>query len=291
MFRQNNADRQNYSQNDAQNDEPDKKRQKYGLHSNFKLSSNSVLDSDTSWRDDRQQRFKFMTARLDFTAEYLHSNLSTQQKDHAIREAKEIFCDLNALMSHLVDIRIISLRSDTIRNVVTNVVSVRVRPDFATMLYYEEFQDLLATDAMQLKEPNLLFAFMISTQLEPIVTIVAVHTNCGKLINLHASHFSRLQTAIQNFKQKFGLQDELYAYTPYVERQTKSWHSKHWHLKMRIPTDMLLRYFPSSSILIKNRTTLDNIKKCLEPINYNFELQPMTHWKEIENDVFNDLQR
>jgi len=275
MFKQKNADRENY----AQNNEPDRKRQKYG--------SNSVLDSGSSWRDQRQQRFNFMTARLEFTAEYLHANLTTQQREHAIREAKEIFFDLNALMSHLVDIRIISLRSDTI----TNVVSVRVRPDFATMLYHEEFQDLLAADEMQLKEPNLLFAFMISTQLEPIVTIVAVHTSSGKLINLHASHFNRLQTAIKNFKQKFGLQDELYAYTPYVERRTKSWHSKHWHLKMRIPTDMLLRYFPASSILIKNRTKLEKIKTCLEPINYNFGQQPMMHWKEIENDVFNDLER
>lgn len=281
MLKKKNVEKEKY----AQNDEPDQKRQKKVLHSDFNSGSSSV-NFGLGCRDERPNRFNFMTARLEFTAKYLHVSLTTQQREHAIREAKEIFCDLHALMSHLVDIRIISLRSD----IITNVVSVRVRPDFATMLYYEEYNDLLATDEMRLEEPNMLFAFMISTQLEPIVTIVAVHTNSGKLINLHTSHFNRLQSAIKNFKKKFGLQDELYAYTPYAERQTKSWHSKHWHLKIRIPTDMLIQYLPASSILIENRTKLDNIKKCLEPIHYNFQLQPMMKWKEIENDVFSDLQ-
>lgn len=281
MSKQKNTDSEKY----VQNNEPYPKRHKNVSHSELHFDFNS----GSNLGDERQTRFEFMTARLEFTAKYLHANLTTQQREHAIGEAKEIFFDLHALMSHLVDIRIISLRGNTITNV-TNVISVRVRPDFATMLYFEEYHDLLDADKMQLTEPNLLFAFMLSTQLEPIVTIVAVHTSSGKLINLHTSHFNRLQTAIANFKKKFGLQDELYAYTPYIERRTKSWHSKHWHLKMRIPTDMLLQYFPASSILIKNRTNLNNVKNCLEPINYNFALQPMMKWKEIENDVWGDLQ-
>jgi hypothetical protein len=82
---------------------------------------------------------------------------------------------------------------------------------------------------------ELLFCFLASDQLEPIVVLVAVHPELGRLEQLAPAHVPALETDIQQFKTRFGLKDETYAYTCLSDRRAaSSGHSRHFHLKIRI---------------------------------------------------------
>lgn len=194
----------------------------------------------------------------------------------AVQEAREIFEDINQTMVQLVDIKIITLRNDVLKN----IVSIRIRPEFSTMIFSKQ---------VHTEHSSILFAFMLSTQLEPVVTVVAVTPTAGRVQNLRVNQFSLLLDALQAFKDKFKLQNEKYAYTESRERLTKSWHSKHWHLRIRISTDMLIHMQPASQVLIPTRVAINDLIKCLEPIEFNFCHQEMFDWKHIQSKLEKDL--
>ena len=68
---------------------------------------------------------------------------------------------------------------------------------------------------------------------------------------------------------------------------------RHFHLKIRIPTEMYLRVFPAAQVLGDNhacvRQLLQPFKQLWEPLAFRFETQPLFPWSItrllIESDV------
>jgi hypothetical protein len=137
----------------------------------------------------------------------------------------------------------------------------------------------------QLYDADLMYCFMASSELEPVVVVVLVDGDHGRLVQLTRSHFDLLETALQQFRVRFGLQGETYSYTPLKGRQTCSWHSRHFHLKIRIPTEMYLRVFPAMQVLGNNhackRGALESYKQLWEPLRYKFELKTQMPWHDM----------
>jgi len=94
--------------------------------------------------------------------------------------------------------------------------------------------------------PITMICFMASEQLEPLMIVVVLHKDTGKLVNLGLEQVKYLNlTAIDQFKAKYGLSAESYAYTTFQHRNALKQHSRHFHLKIRIPTAMYsVKYFP-----------------------------------------------
>ncbi len=108
---------------------------------------------------------------------------------------------------------------------------------------------------------NLRFCFLVSDKLEPYMIIVALSPAHGKLLRLTKRQIDDCYTAIVAFKQRFGVDNESYHYTPCAEREQADAavaagmsreakaHSTHWHLKMRIATGMYKQQFPILQLL------------------------------------------
>ena len=103
-----------------------------------------------------------------------------------------------------------------------------------------------------------------------------------------------LETVLQPFCVRFGLKGETYSYTPLQARLGCSWHSRHFHLKIRIPTEMYLRIFPAMQVLGGNlackRIVLEPFKKMWEPMQYKFQLKAQLPWAGIRAVVLADVQ-
>jgi len=130
---------------------------------------------------------------------------------------------------------------------------------------------------------ELMFCFMASEQLEPIVVLVVVHREHGRLERLEPAYMPLLDTAVQQFTRRFGIANETYAYTCLKDRlSASSLHSRHFHLKIRIPTEMYLRVFPASQVLGNNhaclRKALEPFKQQWEPLAFRFETQLLYPW-------------
>jgi hypothetical protein len=100
--------------------------------------------------------------------------------------------------------------------------------------------------------------------------------------------------AIKQFKCRFRLDGESYAYTCLKERLGASCHSRHFHLKIRIPTEMYLRVFPAMQVLGGNiackRNVLNPFKERWEPLAYKFSAQSMFPWDLTRLLVLSDIK-
>jgi hypothetical protein len=126
-----------------------------------------------------------------------------------------------------------------------------------------------------------MFCFMASDQLEPIIVAVVVHPELGRLQYIKDMQLQQLEVAIGQLKHLFKLDGETYAYTGAKERLAGSWHSRHFHLKIRIPTEMYLQIFPAMQVLARKRHLLEPLKRKWEPLAYKFESQPTAPWPEV----------
>jgi hypothetical protein len=168
----------------------------------------------------------------------------------------------------------------------TNHVNLRVAAPYTTMLHHERVSTPSGDEVG--------FCFLVSEQLEPIVIVVAVHGRLGRLERLEPALVTALEVAIQQFKTRFGLQNESYAYTCLRDRQAAaSCHSRHFHLKIRIPTEMYLRLFPAAQVLGNNvaclRRALQPFKQRWEPLAYKFSAQSMFPWDLTRLLVLSDI--
>jgi hypothetical protein len=138
-----------------------------------------------------------------------------------------------------------------------------------------------------------MFCFMASSELEPVVVVVLLDGDHGRLVQLTRVHFDFLETALQQFPVRFGLMGETYSYTSFQARETCSWHSSHFHLKIRVPTEMYLRIFPAMQVLGNNlvckRRAIDSFKQLWEPLQYKFELKTQKPWHVIRELVLADV--
>ena len=189
------------------------------------------------------------------------------------------------MLAQILDVRIITTRRvEAGAETLSNHVNLRVHASFATMLHHERALD---------GDEELMFCFMASEQLEPLVVVVAVHARLGKLETLSLQQLQLLEAAIKQFKCRFRLDGESYAYTCLKERLGASCHSRHFHLKIRIPTEMYLRVFPAMQVLGGNlackRNVLNPFKERWEPLAYKFSAQSMFPWDLTRLLVLSDI--
>lgn len=143
-----------------------------------------------------------------------------------------------------------------------NFINIRVSPNYQTMLYFER------TDGH-------LYCFFLSDKFEPYIIITVLHEARGhRLPQIEREHMGPLFTAVSHFKRKYGIKGETYHYTGTGERrETEAFgvhssakaHSAHFHVKMRVSTEMLIHRMPIYGML-----KLHNLVQNFEPIQYNF---------------------
>ena len=235
---------------------------------------------------------QFISKNLTFKAEYLFHPLSQQDRRLAAQEARAVVANSNACFSQLLDINVISIPFATghatgDKNMYENKIVLRCRPDFASMIFHEHAIERIHTEQ---KEPEeYLFCFMLSDKIEPVVTVVVIDSKKGKLLMITESQVEQLQVALTQFRIQFGLVGELYSYTSTEERTANALHSRHFHLRVRIPSVMYFKYFPAVQTLHRVKTSFDAFVKEWEPLTHNFSLHRFNTWHEVRQDILRDI--
>jgi hypothetical protein len=219
-----------------------------------------------------------------------HEELSPVARQRAQAEARAVVRRVDPLIEKTLDVRIITTYRETSAGpVLHNHVNLRVAHEYSSMIHHERgFISGISGNE------EVMFCFMASCELEPVVVLVVLDGDCGRLVHLTRAHFNLLETVLQQFRVRFGLKGETYSYTPLQARLGCSWHSRHFHLKIRIPTEMYLRIFPAMQVLGGNhackRIVLEPFKKMWEPMQYKFQLKAQLPWPGIRAVVLADVQ-
>ena len=211
---------------------------------------------------------------LEILSSFKYATLDRLVRTQIQEQALQVLRNKNAFWPYLFDTRVVSTFDEN-GIFQANHINVRSRPEFTTMLHHE-----LGRDTM--------FCFMASEQLEPVVIVVVLRKSEGKIINLQIHDMEELGVAIQQFKVKYGLGMESYAYTSYEERARLQQHSRHFHLKIRIPTAMYLEIFPMMRTVGRTREQIQNVIPAMEPFNYKFNKQAMGSWQSVKDSMLKD---
>ena len=257
------------------------------LHPSSNAPHAAHATAPASPRDDRDQRL--VSDALQLLPAFRHAELAPAGRRAAAQQAAAVVRAADPLLAQLLDVRVVTTRRGAD---LTNHVNLRVAAPFATMLHHERARGSAGAGGRASDE--LLFCFVASEQLEPIVVVVAVHPELGRLERLEPAHVPALETAVQQFKTRFGLKDETYAYTCLKDRlAAASCHSRHFHLKIRIPTEMYLRVFPAAQVLGNNhaclRSALEPFKQRWEPLAFRFLTQELFPWTIVRLLVLSDV--
>jgi hypothetical protein len=228
---------------------------------------------------------RLVSDALQLLPAFRHSELSPAGRRAAAAQAVALVRAADPLLAHILDVRVITTRRESTEHEITNHVNMRVAAPYATMLHHER----AGSGASEL-----LFCFMASEQLEPLVVLVVLDSETGRLERLQPAHVPLLETALAQFKNRFGLKDESYAYTCLSDRlAAASSHSRHFHLKIRIPTEMYLRVFPAAQVLGGNyackRSALEPFKQRWEPLAYRFQTQQLFPWTIVRLLILGDI--
>jgi hypothetical protein len=234
-----------------------------------------------SKRQRAAENGSMVSSTLELLEPYKTNELSPVDRQRCASEARTVVRQVDRVLEKMLDVRIITTQKE---GSIHNHVNLRVSGEFASMVHHER---------AQLRDADIMYCFMASCELEPVVVLVLLDGDHGRLVQLTRSHFELLETALQQFRVRFGLQGETYSYTPLQARQTCSWHSRHFHLKIRVPTEMYLSVFPAMQVLGNNhacrRGALESFKQLWEPLRYKFELKTQVPWGNIAELVLADV--
>lgn len=234
----------------------------------------------------REEHECMVSSALRLVGAFENEELSPAARQRAQEEARAAVRRVDKLLEKILDVRIITTRRETSTGIVLhNHVNLRVAHEFSSMVHHER--------AAVPGHGEVMFCFMTSCELEPVVVLVVLEGDSGRLVKITRPHFDLLETALRQFCLRFKLQGETYSYTPLTARLACSWHSRHFHLKIRIPTEMYLRIFPAMQVLGDNhackRSMLELYKNMWEPIQYKFQLKAQQPWESIREEVLSDL--
>mmetsp|Transcript_45404 Transcript_45404/g.120792 ORF Transcript_45404/g.120792 Transcript_45404/m.120792 type:complete len:246 (+) Transcript_45404:60-797(+) len=207
------------------------------------------------------------------------NQLDRAAEEQIKREALQVLGALDPILQHIMDIKLV-------RNERRNLINVRIKSDYTTLLF-------------QHQEQGVHNCFFLSDKLEPFITITVVHPARGKLNRLTSLQLDGLNSAVRRFKDKYGITGDTYHYTTLGERgktdelsssgqvrgASRS-HSSHFHLKMRVATDMYKDRFPVLQLI-----NLDALRVKADPVRYQFSRDTKT-WEEVwplmQQDVVDD---
>jgi hypothetical protein len=226
---------------------------------------------------------QYVSQTLELLPPYSTSALNAAARARSSEQARAILRAEDPLLEQLLQVRTITTRRHTDNGTACqNHINVRFSDSYSTMVHHER--------AGSTPGEAVLFCFMASTQLEPIVVVVVVHPERGRLVHITETQFTQLEVALDQFKTLFELEGETYAYTAGQERQGGCEHSQHFHLKIRIPTEMYLEIFPAMRVLARTRHLLQPYKRLWEPLAYKFEKQPTAPWPAVRPLVRADIR-
>ena len=218
-------------------------------------------------QNEIRNEIRYVSRQLKMIPPYDSTILTIQQRKEAVMQARQILQEIDSFWIHVYEIRVITVYDDEgADQKPKNCINLRTKPDFVSMIYHERIGTC--------PEDEVVFCFMASDQLEPIITVVVLNAEQGKLVEISRTQVDWLQDTLNNFKSKYGLSGERFAYTPIKYRVKSKMHSKHFHVKIRIPTDMYIEVFPSFRMLAGSRSDLQMRLFQLEPIEYAFSRQP-----------------
>jgi hypothetical protein len=225
---------------------------------------------------------QYVSQQLQFLPPYDTCALSPAARRCASEQARAIVRAEDPLLEQLMQVRAITTRRQTDGvTVLENHVNMRFSQDYCTMVHHER--------AVLPARGAVMFCFMASNQLEPIVVVVVVHPELGRLVDISEAQLLQLEVALDQFRKRFQLEGETYAYTGVDERLRGSLHSQHFHLKIRIPTEMYLQIFPAMRVLAPKRHMLEPCKRLWEPLAYKFERQPTAPWPAVRRLLRADI--
>ena len=199
--------------------------------------------------------------QLKLTAEPLTRDVQRE----LCHEARDRLSEVDPMLAQVAEITIV-------RNQRKNFLNIRIRKDYISMLFSTQ-------------KEGVHYCFFLPDKLEPFVTITAVHPTDGKLQRLDTAQAECLNSAIQEFKAKFGIHSESYHYTSLTERQetdqyargggvgaSMKAHSSHFHLKMRVATGMCKERMP-----VLRMFDLDKARQMLEPVRYTYSRETISY--------------
>ena len=201
--------------------------------------------------------------------------LSEDTKRKIQRQALERLSVHDPMLRHMMEIKVVC-------NQRRNFVNILVKREYVTLCHKDVFEEVR-------------YCFFLSDKIEPYVIITAVDPSSGRLGTLTQQQIDHLSQSVANFKVRFGISGESYHYTGLSERQetdqfvasggasraTKS-HSSHFHLKMRIATEMYKSKLPVMTLF-----DLNALRTNLEPVRYNFSRECMS-WDDTLATLLKD---
>jgi hypothetical protein len=225
------------------------------------------------WPTNASPAIQYVSPELQLLPPHNSTALTPAARHLTQEQACTVVSAEDPLLEQLLEVRIITTHRPAEASPLSNHVSLRIGKEYGTMVYHER--------AGRSPAEAVMFCFMASDQLEPIIVVVFVHPELGRLQYITDTQLQQLEVAIWQFKGHFKLEGETYAYTGAKERLAGSWHSRHFHLKIRIPTEMYLQIFPDMQVLARKRHLLEPFKHKWEPLAYKFESQSTAPWPEV----------
>lgn len=218
---------------------------------------------------------QYVSPSLQLHAPFSTTPMGQQARVLAAEQAAHILRAQNPFLPHVMDVRVVSTFDE---NGVFqgNHVNIRSKAAFTNMIHHERSKDTM-------------FCFMASDQLEPMIITVVVHVDSGRVHNLTLEQLEQLGVAMRQLKSIYGLSNESYAYTPSEQRSRCQQHSRHFHLKIRIPTQMYMECFPLVRVLGPTRGALQQMLRSCEPMAYKFTKQPTKPWDEVREMILKDV--
>jgi len=138
-----------------------------------------------------------VSSTLEVLEPYQTNELSTSDRQCATSEARAVVQKLDKVLEKMLDVRIITTKREGCFH---NHVNLRVASEFSCMVHHER--------ALMHNASDIMFCFMASSELEPVVVVVLLDGDHGRLVHLTRGHFDFLGTALQQFRVRFGLVGE-----------------------------------------------------------------------------------
>lgn len=176
------------------------------------------------------------------------------------------------ILAQILDVKLVVFENK-------NNINVRVKNDFLSTFYHEVIDGIY-------------FIYKMSDKLEPFVIVLAVEPHSGKLNILTTKQINDLDVSLVHFRQRFGVVDEQYHYTPLSERrdadeyvanagismQNKP-HSTCWHMKIRIATRMYTSLLP-----VMNMFDLRQLSTGIDPVRYQYNRE-LSSWSDVKRQL------
>ena len=194
---------------------------------------------------------------------YTHDPLRESVCRKIFDAARQCMMYRDKCLGHMTEFKIV-------RENKVNYLNVRLRREYTNVIF-------------TYPKGGLLFVFMPSDKFEPVVVVIALHCDMGRLNNLTREDVQSLNEAIVTFKQKFDICGDEFLYTDRTKRRGCGYahqrpHSTHFHLKILLPVNRYVEVTPTMS---QFGDTVARMSHEIEALRYHASRIPYT-WSCLE---------